>query len=381
MSFLSIEWLAWVWLTVCLYWLTPAQFRAVVLIVLSFVFLASISIVSAAMLVVFCLIVHLATNVNQPSYASVGLACVVMLGTLIVFKIRETLQFDGTIATLIIPLGLSYYTFRCLHYMVERYRGHLPQTTLYDLGSYLFFLPTFVVGPIHRYGQFATDRSRQRFDTSLLSAGFERMIQGYAKIVILSNFVVEHGLGGYISGLEDQAGFWAEYLRVVKYGLNLFFQFSGHCDIAIGFALMLGFRVMENFNWPYLKPNISAFWQNWHISLSQWCREMIYGMIVAKTRSPSLAALTTMVGIGLWHEISIRYVLWGAMHGLALVVWSKFRAYRESNGIKFAASLQMPLHVASVLLTVHFVWFSFVLIYTPSLTEAARVYLRLLGLA
>jgi D-alanyl-lipoteichoic acid acyltransferase DltB (MBOAT superfamily) len=381
MSFLSIEWLAWMWLTVSLYWLAPAQIRHIVLIVLSLIFLGSISLASVATLIVFCLFVHMATNLNQPTFNSVGVASLVMLGTLIVFKIRETLQFDGTIATLIIPLGLSYYTFRCLHYMVERYRGHLPQNTLYDLARYLFFLPTFVVGPIHRYNQFETDIKRQRFDTALLSEGFERIIHGYIKIVILSNYVVEHWLGGYLATLDNTETWWASYLGMVRYGLNLFFQFSGHCDIAIGFALMLGFRVMENFNWPYLKPNISAFWQNWHISLSQWCREMIYGMIVAKTRSPALGAFTTMIAIGLWHELTVRYVIWGAMHGIALAFWGWFRSFREIRGIKLAEPWATPVYVASVLLTVHFVWLSFVVLYTPNLEAAGKTYLRLFGLS
>ncbi len=380
MSFLSIDWIVWMWLTVGLYWLTPQQYRTYVLMVLSLVFLGSVHMVSVVLLVLFCLIVHVATNVYKPTARSVGLASAAMLGLLIYYKIKESIQFDMMLTSLAIPLGLSYYTFRCLHYMVERYKGHLGQNTLLDLAGYLFFIPTFVVGPIHRYNAYSTDKRRQRFDPALLSSGFERIIQGYAKIVILSNFATEHVLGNYIQNLPDKTGLWATYLEIVKYGLNLYFQFSGHCDIAIGFALMLGFRVMENFNWPYLKPNIQAFWQNWHMSLSLWCREMLYGMVVAKTRSPSLGALTTMIAIGLWHEISVRYVVWGAFHGLGLIVWSKFRAFRESAGIKFAGSLEAPIHVLSVLLTVHFVWFSFVILNAPSLPDAGRVFLRFVGI-
>jgi len=166
------------------------------------------------------------------------------------------------------------------------------------------------------------------------------------------------------------------YLGIVQNGLNLYFQFSGHSDIAIGLSLMLGYRVIENFNWPYLQPNISAFWQSWHRSLSLWCRDYIYGVVVAQTRSPALGALATMVVIGLWHEMSFRFLLWGAWHGLGIIIWQQWQAVRAGSTMTLPPALRIPLHVFSVLLTVNFVWFGFVILTAPSVAEALNLFLR-----
>ena len=378
MTFLSLSWLGWMWLSVALYWLAPRQVRGAVLIGLSGLFLASVSPLSALLLVAFCAAVHVATNLVAPSRRSLIVAGGAMVGTLVAFKLSQGAHTDALLETVVIPLGLSYYTFRCLHFMIERYKGRIARTSAFELASYLFFLPTFVVGPIHRYDSFATDTRRQRFEPGLLSLGLERMIQGYAKIVILSNFATERVLGAHIAGLPDPDGAWAIYLGVVQNGLNLYFQFSGYSDIAIGFALMLGYRVMENFNWPYLQPNIQAFWQSWHRSLSLWCRDYIYGVVVAATRSPALGALSTMIVIGLWHEISLRFVLWGAWHGIGIIIWQRWQAVRAGSGLVVPDLLRGPLHVLSVLLTVNFVWFGFVILTAPSAGSAVELFLRFL---
>jgi D-alanyl-lipoteichoic acid acyltransferase DltB (MBOAT superfamily) len=309
----------------------------------------------------------------------VAAACGAIVATVVAFKLGKTAGADGLVDTVLVPLGLSYYSFRCLHFLIERYKGRIARMRFGDVASYLFFLPTFLVGPIHRFDAFHADSRRQRFDPALLSLGLERIVQGFAKIVILGNYGTGALLGGHIASLPDPHGPWATYLGVVQSGLNLYFQFSGHSDIAIGFALMLGYRIMENFHWPYLQPNISAFWQSWHSSLSLWCREYIYGVVVAHTRSPALGALGTMVVIGLWHEISFRFLLWGAYHGLGLIVWQRFQEFKRRHGVTAPAGLRGPLHVLSVVATAHFVWFGFIILTAPSVADALATLGRLAG--
>ncbi|MEO1067272.1 MAG: MBOAT family O-acyltransferase [Pseudomonadota bacterium] len=377
MSYLSITWLFWIWLTVSLYWLAPPAWRMAVLAALSFLFLVSISPLSAALLVGFTLVCHVASNHLAPTFRVSAVAILGIASALVFFKVNQTVNTDDLFDTVAIPLGMSYYTFRCIHFIMERYKGTVGKTSLNDLIGYLFFIPTLVVGPIHRFDDYRRDRLRQRFDPAMLSDGAERILYGYAKIVVLSNFLTEALLGDAIAGFADQDSVLVLYLKTVQNGLNLYFQFSGYSDIAIGFARLLGFRVLENFNWPYLQSNISAFWRSWHISLSRWCRDYIYGVTVAKTRSPALGALATMVTIGLWHEISLRFLLWGAYHGLGIIIWQMTQRHGDALTAATPAYLQRPLHVAKVIFTVHFVWFGFIILTAESVGAAALTFQKL----
>jgi D-alanyl-lipoteichoic acid acyltransferase DltB (MBOAT superfamily) len=378
MSYLSPEWLFWLWLTVCLYWLAPRGARRPLLIGLTLAFLLSRSTESAFILVAFCGITHLAGNVMRPVLSNILGAAVTMVAVLVYYKLDTTISTENLLDTLVIPLGLSYYTFRCIHFLVERYKGTVGRVGLSEVAGYLFFLPTIVVGPIHRFDEYKRDELRQRFDGALISEGAERILYGYAKIVVLSNFLVEGVMGDYIASLSDQDGRWVLYLQIVQNGLNLFLQFSGYSDIAIGFARLLGYRVQENFNWPYLQPNISAFWRSWHMSLSRWCRDYIYSVVVANTRSPALGAIATMVAIGLWHEISLRFLLWGAYHAVGIIVWQRTHAWLAGLGHGMPRPVLAFAPALKVMVTVHFVWLGFVILSADGPLEAVETFARLL---
>ncbi|AXI48501.1 hypothetical protein C1J03_22385 [Sulfitobacter sp. SK012] len=374
MAFVTLSWILWLWGTVLVYWLSPGPVRLLVLALVSLVFLLVYDPLSAALLCIFALMCHIAGN--RESVPTAALAAVVssMVAILIFFKIGVVNRDLALLQTVLIPLGLSFYTFRCVHFMMERYTGRVPICSLRELISYLFFLPTLVVGPIHRIDDYLKDMARQRFDPRMLSEGAERIVYGYVKLAVISNFLVERLFGEWILEHPDQDGALVAYLLIVKNGLNVYLQFSGYSDIAIGFARMLGFRVLENFNWPYLQPNISSFWRSWHISLSRWCREYIYETVVSITRNPALGAISTMLVIGMWHEISTRYIIWGIYHGLGLVIWQ----YWQGIKARWMPTVPQPLvgfvYALSVLLTVHFVWFGFVIIYSGGLRETLVIF-------
>ncbi len=374
MHLLSITWLFWIWITVSLYWIVPRSGRVELLATITGIFLLVHAPVSGLVLVVCTLItwsVARRAAVTTP-VAIAGIGVLVMI--LITFKLGQSFDHLRLLETVVIPLGLSYYTFRCIHLILERLKGHVEVVCFRDVVGYLFFLPTIVIGPIHRFGDYRRDLIRQRFDPDLLSEGVERIIYGYAKIAILSNYLVGAVFGRYIDRIGDDAMPLSLYLTTVQEGVNLYLQFSGLSDVAIGFARLLGFRVMENFNWPYLQSNIAAFWRSWHISLSQWCRDYIYSVVVSISRSPALGAICTMCVIGLWHEISFRFLAWGAWHATGIIIWQRSRMVTERYSFELPGPIAASVHVLKVVLTVHFVWFGFVILNADGVWAAFERY-------
>lgn len=259
----------------------------------------------------------------------------------------------------LVPLGLSYYAFRQIHYGFERFKGKLPPHSLTDYVGYLFFLPTVLIGPIHRFGPYLRNAFRRRRDAQQWSEGLTRILYGYAKIVLIGQLLISTYWQLWAEGLADHAPRWSAYWTLVCFYLDTYFQFAGYSDVAIGLALLLGYRVMENFHYPLLARNINDFWNRWHISLSSWVREYVFFPVTSITRQPVAGILMTMLVIGLWHEISGRYVAWGAYHGLGIAVWHLYNRSQVSNWLRTHLPGYRGL---AILLTFQFVLFSFVIV-------------------
>lgn len=365
MSFVSVSWLGWIAAVTAVFWALPARFRTLFLILATLVFIGWTDPLSLGVLAALTGLTIVATRERAvPGWRAV--LCVgAIVAVLAGFKIAVGPIDDAGVADLAMPLGLSYYALRCIHYVIERYTGRIAAAPGLDVVAFLFFIPTIFIGPIHRFPEFRRDLARHRWDEALFSEGVERIIHGYARIVILGNFLIVNLTETLTQALGPDRTAAVTYIAMVSTGLNLYVQFAGHSDIAIGFARLLGFRVMENFDRPYLKPNISAFWRAWHISLTSWARDYVYGSVVALTRSPALGAVTTLVAIGLWHEISLRYLVWGAYHGLAIVVWQQVQVWKRALPAPRSTAVRGALHVLAVLLTLHFVWLGFLLVRQP----------------
>ena len=375
MHFLSITWLGWLLGTVAVYWLLPARARKGCLIGVTALFLGIHAPVSLALLSMFTLLLYLITRVDRPRESWSAATAAVMLVTLVVFKLQVVSRADDVAIDAIIPLGLSFYTFRCLHLLFDHHRGSAPKMATGELMAYLFFLPTIVVGPIHRAPEFLRDSRSLHWSSEKISEGIERIVSGYFKIAVLGNFLVTAKLGAFVQSLDQQHTFLIQYLRMVRTALNLYFQFSGFSDVAIGFGLLLGYRVMENFRWPYLSLNLADFWRRWHMSLTSWSRVYVYMPMLGATRHPRLAALASLLMIGLWHELSLRFVLWGLYHAVGIMVFQawlrqkrrwKFPVAKTRTTKAFANGLAM-------LLTVHYVWLGFALVQQPDLRSAMTV--------
>lgn len=278
--------------------------------------------------------------------------------------------------SVIIPIGLSYYVLRAIHYSVDKYKGTIPAHSFADYAGYLFFLPTFASGPINRFQEFHRNLQRRRWDGRLFSRGCERILYGFAKIVILGNYLVSLKFVQLIERLAPSHPSLSAYLDCVRYGLNLLFQFSGYSDMAIGFALLLGFRISENFNYPLLAININDFWKRWHISLSEWCRDYIFMPVLSIGRLPVAAIMASMLVLGLWHEFSGRYVAWGLYHGAGIALWHFFQKAKP-----FLPSTKIfvgnRVKVLSWSLNINFVLLSFAITKEPDIVSALRVYQKI----
>lgn len=381
MSIVSLTWPLWMMGAVTGHWLLPQALARLWLIALAALFLAYYSPASAAILVSFTL----STYYLAVSRTNLGLKIILVGGVIIAilawFKVRIAADMASGVLGVAIPLGLSYYALRCIHYLVERYKGSLAPHDFVDFVAYLFFLPTLIAGPIHRFNEFQRDQRRMRWDSAKFSEGLERILYGYVKVTFLANFLVSNRLAHFAAGLGPEHEALGAYVTMLRQGLNGYLQFSGYSDIAIGCGLLLGYRVMENFRWPLLQKNISDFWKCWHISLSSWCREYVYMLVVSFTRRPALAVLATMLAIGLWHEASYRYIVWGAYNGLGIVAWQMFQsatARLPEWNFRQSTWYCVSTHVLAVLVTFHFVMLGFVLVLRPTLADALAFYQALL---
>jgi len=317
--------------TCCAYWLSPLVMRRYLLIISTVAILAYADVNSlltlAAMTAVVCIAMQ-ARGSRQTS-ALLG-ACAAVLGVLVAFKLFEAVEESPSMIKRLVPLGLSYYSLRCVHLLLESYLGQIRRPSPAQVVDYLFFPATIIAGPIHRYPAFASEKP-PAFEPARLSEGLERILYGYFKIIVISNYLLTARLFPWaMSGLESTtAGY--QYLDSLSYGLTIYLQFSGYSDIVIGFALILGHRVIENFSWPLFKPNIVAFWRSWHISLTSLCREYVFTSVYASTRRAWLGVLATMLMISLWHGLTFNYLAWGLYHGAGVVLYQKWSSSRARS--------------------------------------------------
>ena len=215
-----------------------------------------------------------------------------------------------------------------------------------------------------------------------LQKALERILYGYAKVVIVANWLIGVQLLPFLNQMIPETGQPFHCLLIQLYmGFFCISHFAGFSDIAIGLALLFGYPVGENFNRPFLKPNIGEFWQSWHMSLSAWCRQYVFLPTYTKTRNLAIAMITAMMTLGLWHEFSLRFLLWGVYHGAGITV---FRWYQHRLKPKMPL-VQSPFmkhiaHGAAVALTFAFVIVGFTIPRSSSFTEIVNNFKVLFGL-
>ncbi|MET0026283.1 MAG: MBOAT family protein [Candidatus Thiodiazotropha sp.] len=222
-----------------------------------------------------------------------------------------------------LPLGISFFTFQAISYLVDVHRREVPaQKKLLDLGLYISLFPQLIAGPIIRYHDVSAQISDRQHSLELFASGTIRFIYGLAKKVLLANPLAEIADSVFASTGNDLTMPLA-WLGILAYTLQIYFDFSGYSDMAIGLGRMFGFRFHENFNYPYIATSLRTFWRRWHISLSSWFRDYVY-IPMGGSRVSTLRVYRNLFLVfiltGFWHGASWNFLIWGLLHGVFLAV-------------------------------------------------------------
>lgn len=220
-----------------------------------------------------------------------------------------------------LPIGISFYTFQILSYVVDVYRGDVPaQKSFLKLGTYIAMFPQLIAGPIVRYSEIAPQLESRKTTLEGVCSGARRFVLGLSKKVLLAN--VLYGLITAFEASKDRSVLYY-WLYAVSFTLQIYFDFSGYSDMAIGLGRIFGFRFSENFDYPYVSGSITEFWRRWHISLGSWFRDYVY-IPLGGNRVPKIKWLRNLFLVwaltGLWHGASWNFVLWGLGFAVLLVL-------------------------------------------------------------
>ncbi len=229
---------------------------------------------------------------------------------------------------IVLPLGISFFTFQQMSLLWDIYRNeHEQKTRFLNTALYISFFPQLIAGPIVRYNDIVSQIRNRTESIVLFRSGVRRFILGLFKKVIIANGVAQIADNIMDSSMEniDTPTAW---LGIIAYAFQIYFDFSGYSDMAIGLGRMFGFKILENFNFPYISKSIKEFWRRWHISLSTWFRDYVYiplGGNRVSIRRMYVNLMVVFLLTGFWHGATWSFVFWGIFHGTLLVGWVFFR--------------------------------------------------------
>jgi D-alanyl-lipoteichoic acid acyltransferase DltB (MBOAT superfamily) len=284
-------------------------------------------------------------------------------------------------------LGFSYIAFRLIHVLRDKQMGRLPEITLPELATYVVFFPSLSAGPIDRAERFASDLKRDfalTRDETLLAG--QRIVLGLFKKFVIADVLSLIALNDALA-VQARTTDWM-WIHLYAYAFQIYFDFSGYTDIAIGIARLVGIKLPENFTAPYSKPNLTQFWNSWHMTLTQWIRSYFFNPFNRWIRGfknlPAwtmilVGQLATMLIIGLWHGVTINFILWGAWHGLGLFLQNRWSDFAKARFKVNDPRWQKALQVGSVLLTFHFVALGWVFFALSEPSLSWHVFMKLFG--
>jgi D-alanyl-lipoteichoic acid acyltransferase DltB (MBOAT superfamily) len=289
-------------------------------------------------------------------------------------------------------LGFSYVAFRLIHTIRDKQAGRLPSVTLSEYITYIIFFPAFTAGPIDKIERFIKDL-RQPFEGLNQEKFFEagqRLLIGLFKKFVIADTLALIALNDVNATQVNSAG-WM-WILVYAYAFQIYFDFSGYTDIALGIAKFIGIHLPENFASPYLKPNLTQFWNNWHMTLTQWFRSYFFNPVTRWLRSwekpisvPMMILLTqivTMLLIGFWHGVTWNFTIWGLWHGLGLFIHNRWNDFTKVKAAEWANTplKQNILNISGIVFTFHFVALGWIFFALSSPVASWNVILRLFGI-
>ncbi|MBS1999521.1 MAG: MBOAT family protein [Cyanobacteria bacterium SZAS LIN-2] len=290
-------------------------------------------------------------------------------------------DFSSPALNIILPLGISFFTFEFIHYIVDVYRGSKPVKSFTDFALFASFFPSQIAGPIKRFQDFMHQlEEKPVFKNELFGQGIFLIMQGFFKKVVLGDnmgIIVSQGFN-HVGNLP-LADAW---LATAGFTFQIFFDFSGYTDIGRGSALLFGYKVPENFNLPFLAANLTDFWRRWHMSLSTWLRDYLFipmGGSKGGAWNARRNVFLTMVLGGLWHGAAWHYVIWGAFHGSGLVISKEWQDLVSRNKTLSALRPTPLWHYSGMALTIFFLFLAGILFRANDLPQALSMTARLLG--
>jgi D-alanyl-lipoteichoic acid acyltransferase DltB (MBOAT superfamily) len=280
-------------------------------------------------------------------------------------------------------LGASYLIFRLIHLLVEARKPGFPETGFFSIFLYALFPSTLVAGPIDRFHRFHRDETYRQPAFPEAAEGMRRIVVGIFKKFAVADFLGMLPLDFAHAGLSTPRMWVSLYL----FGFQVYFDFAGYSDIAIGTAALFGFSIPENFENPFLKENITRFWQSWHATLSNWMRDYVFFPVARSLKKARVALsddaillvsfLATMVTIGVWHALQLRLAIWGAWHAGGLFAAKKWGDSRKHlDRTRFLPARRL----GATLLTFNFVMLSFVFFYANGVSQSFEIFRLLVGM-
>lgn len=262
------------------------------------------------------------------------------------------------ILNIALPVGISFFTFQAMSYVIDVYRKDAPpEKNILNIGLYISFFPQLVAGPIVRYNSIAEQIKKRDSSLDKFGTGVKRFICGFCKKIILSNNLAIVADNAFLYGDLHNLPVSLAWIGSVSFSLQIYFDFSGYSDMAIGLGKMFGFDFEENFNYPYISKTITEFWRRWHISLSRWFRDYVYFPLGGSRVKPLrhiINLLTVWVLTGLWHGADITFAAWGLMYFIMLV-FEKYILKPEKKNSKIFGFMWRVI----TLLVVNFGWILF----------------------
>jgi D-alanyl-lipoteichoic acid acyltransferase DltB (MBOAT superfamily) len=280
-------------------------------------------------------------------------------------------------------LGFSYIAFRLLHILRDRINGRLPEIPLRDFLTYTIFFPALTAGPIDKIQRFSKDLDQNfTLDTEQLVEGSKRIVVGVFMKFALADTLALFALNE-TNSLQTGASVWM-WALTYAYAFRIYFDFAGYTHIAIGIGMLFGIQLPENFSQPYRKPNLTQFWNSWHMTLAQWFRSYFFNPFTRTLRGRKVSIpviilfgqLGTMVLIGLWHGVTWNFVIWGLWHGLGLFIHNRWAEYTKARPL---IKNQRLSNILGILVTFHYVLLGWVWFALPNLDQALHTFRILFG--
>ncbi len=387
MFFNSWTYIIFLFISFLFFWFCiPAKYRLAALILYGAIFYAFYSVSFLFLIIILALVTYFGALKLQKTKSKMDLFFSVSLvvGVLIFFKYSNLflltlrdLGFQTPVLHLLMPLGISFFIFEFVHYLVDVYSGKINEVNFKNFFAFILFFPTLVSGPIKRYEQFEIQVRSIVFEPKYLYYGVLLIILGYAEKYFIADNLID-----LTKGLAESTLQLTSPLSILKqlycYSFRIFFDFSGLTNIATGSALLFGIIVPKNFNYPYFSANMTEFWQRWHISLSNWFRDYVFVPIALKKITPArlyMAILLVFTLSGLWHGANWTFAVWGLWNGFGVLVHKLFRKFYP---IKKKQNLFKK--TICIFLTFNFVTIGWVFFASPSLHNSFLMIQRLFRL-